>query len=175
MLKNFFNDSQWGNFTKWNVFFRSLKGKKESCFIRSLQEVVTLLFCIFKLSFHNESGMASWPSIKSYFCPSREKSLGTLIQTQHQITYRDVHSVCPDYLAGHVPQGFINYSCWESKAQISITSAASTLLKSIPGHTFIDQGPGALPNKVPAQKWNVFFSNAAELMRSCRVYAVNVV
>lgn len=89
--------------------------------------------------------------------PSKTKTLETLIETYHQITYRNIRSVCPDYLANHVPQGFINYSCWESKALISITSSASTPLKSIPGHTFIDQWPGALPNNVPTQRWNVFF------------------
>lgn len=146
--------TQWIYYSKWNVFIRRHKGK-----LLLSQEYIMgygnlIWFCI---EFHIEAGLAPWPSIKCYFCPSKGKTLGTLIQTQHQITYRDVHSVGPDYLAGHVPRGFINYSCWESKAQISITSAASTLLKSIPGHTFIDQRPGALPNKVPAHKWNVFF------------------
>lgn len=43
----------------------------------------------------------------------------------------------------------------ESKVQIYITSAASALLKSIPGHFSIDQGPGVLPNKV--QSGSCFF------------------
>ena len=84
---------------------------------------------------------------------SLNRTLVTL--TQPQISHRLAHSLLSWLLGRPSASGLLKKIITAQRASCRFLSSAPALLKSFPGHPSIDQGPGAEPNEVPAQKWTV--------------------